>query len=455
MKKTNLTILSIFISILITACGSGAPRGISDNAYGNLKSFSQITMGGEPSNTPIPVNVLQDRIASAVCPGIIPESALVIANNIAGGTLAALLCADNQTQIESMSYLGGLDIKKFIESNSLGITGANLYQITYNTQGQPYYYSGGAVTNETVSGLVVMPQGIAAESIKGIVLFYHGTAFSKNGVPSMQDTGTQYTLASIYASQGYIAIAPDYVGQGINAGVMHPYVLYAQTNALSGLNMLTATRQFLAQNNLVAESKSLNLYLTSYSEGGAYAVWGSRLLQNENASILAKNNLNLKLTVGISGAYDLSGSMIPYAYDNSNNSQQESLNYYNASPGIFESSPYYVTESNPIAESAHIPPYIQQGYANLNIGTSKAALASYAFVSFITYNYTPTAYPLFFANDDFFNMKSCLNLPAFMTGNNITDACPITDSLPNLFMNYGNAFYESIMARVLVAYWQL
>ncbi|MFO0319692.1 MAG: hypothetical protein ACK5Z5_04730, partial [Neisseriaceae bacterium] len=333
--------------------------------------------------------------------------------------------------------------------------------ITYNTPGQANRYSGGGVTNETVSGLVIVPQGISASNVKGVVLFYHPTVFSKHDVPSMQDSKMQIMLASIYASQGYITIAPDYVGQGVDSSVMHPYVLYPQNNALNGINMLKATRQFLAtesalSGSVVPASQYMNLYISSYSEGAPYALWASRMLQGSEANMLANNNLNLKLTVGIEGAYDLTGSMIPFSYSTSNNSQLSNLNYYNASPGMLESSDFYLPGIAAIPPSfPKIESGMQQTLANIYMAVSKSSLSGYAFVSFITYDFTKAAFPLFFPNNNFFNMSGCLSLESYVTSAVLTSLpsivrkdCPIRDTLANLFMNpsYSDAAISGTIA---------
>ena len=200
--------------------------------------------------------------------------------------------------------------------NTQAIRKINAYDISYNTTG---------VKGEkrTVSGGVIIPE---IRKIKGIVLFYHSTEITKHNVPSCfyngttlpsycdiggQVFGSNYVieLGSVFASQGYIVVMPDYIGQGIDSSVIHPYVAFPEVNARTGLDMLAATRNLLK--NLGYTNTQLNLFISGYSEGGAYAMWASKLLQTNSSDILSKNKLTLKATAPISGVYDLANSQLP------------------------------------------------------------------------------------------------------------------------------------------------
>ena len=440
MKYINIFFTGL-ISFVLFACSNGAARtGINPEAYGQLQSFESLDSitstgvlhaGVTPLGACFNVNLESN-------PNVVTTTGLSSAN-------AESVCASNVAYIQNINesslfnMSGATNLSNFVVNNTASVTGVQKYKIIYNTPGQAYGFGGGAVSNETVSGLVIVPQG---GTIKGVVLYYHGTIFSKNDVPSNPSSSAggydAWMLSTIYASQGYIVVAPDYVGQGVDVGVMHPFVLYAQTNALSGIYMLPALKQMLAglSTTITLPSK---LYISSYSEGGGYALWASRLLQGQYASVLSNTGMSLKRTVGISGPYDLSGSMIPYAYNISNNSQNPALNTYNASPGITSASPY---NTNGLPAPLDTLSGLQQTIANYAMSGSKAALGSYAFAAFINYNYTQAAYSVFFQPDGFANMTACLDTTTYLAGNPISaTSCPITDTLANLFMKskYKNA----------------
>jgi len=455
------------VMLLLYACGGGTNR-TNEVSFGNLQSFSQIGIGGEESSSTVSVTDLQNLSDQLVCNGIKESNLLLDDATLSGNPqTGANLCQANNNYITSNSEIFGFDgttesnsLDSFVSSNGLGITGVNMYRIIYNTPGQVGYYNGGAVFSQQVSGLVLVPQGVARSALKGIVLYYHQTSLDKIGVPSFKDVETQAMLAAIYASQGYIVVAPDYVGQGINTEVMHPYVVFPQTNALDGLNMVRATRQFLASESVINIDNAperlplddnQDLYITGYSEGGPYAIWASRLLQGENANMLLQNHLSLKHTVGMSGAYSLSKVMLPYAYAEVNNSSDASLNIYNANPGMFESSAFFL--SGQITEFGKIESGMQQSIAALDLAVDKASLASYAFVSLGYYNFVSSAYSVFFPNRGFFNMSNCLDLSKYLfsvfnveSPSIVATACPIQDSLPNLFLNSAPNYNEANIA---------
>lgn len=200
----------------------------------------------------------------------------------------------------------------------------NAYTVVYQTiglKGEP----------RTVSGGILVPN-TDKDKIKGIVLFYHPTDVSKFNMPScflnaqnlpgychISNTvhGSVYVedLGGIFASQGYVVVMPDYIGQGIDSSIMHPYIAFPRINAKTGIDMLPSVRQLL-KNLGFENSTRFAVFPTGYSEGGAYSLWASKLLQNSEQSILSDNNFSLGLTAPISGAYDLSGAQIPLQFAN-------------------------------------------------------------------------------------------------------------------------------------------
>ncbi len=218
-------------------------------------------------------------------------------------------------------------------------------KFTDNVQAYRIIYSTSGAHNEfrSVSGGVLIPN-LSMDKIKGIILYYHPTDVTKHHVPScfkndkelpsycQGNTSYYGEELGIIASQGYIVVMPDYVGQGYDSSVIHPYILYPKVNAQSGLNMLTATKTLLREINF-SDNLPKNLYISGFSEGAPYALWTSRLLQGTSANILTNNNLTLKNTIGISGAYDLKKAQLPMAADNISTDGENPyhiLNTYNA-----------------------------------------------------------------------------------------------------------------------------
>jgi hypothetical protein len=439
MKQLRLLLLNVLLGTTLVACNGGV-----DRANTNVNTYGHLIKTSDPLNSGYSLAFLQGGVQPlGVCFSITNE------NGSPPSPLNNALCGLNNQYIQSAgaSQLFNMnssnhDLSNFITNNSAGVTTVTPYQLIYNTPGQPYLFAGGSPSNEQVSGLILVPNNGA--TIKGIVLYYHGTVLDKTGVPSTKDDPeglrTAYILAAVYASQGYIVVAPDYVGQGEDAQVMHPYAVYPQVNALSGIFMLNAAQKFLTQNYpamVPPQDQPLSLYITSYSEGGAYALWASRFLQNDYAAILTNNNLELKRTVGISGSYNLSGVQLPFVYQNSNNykpaaNPRENRVNYNVSPGM---------TTAPLSGALCIGDEFcssQVGAANFNMAVSKANLASYAFTSFINYHYNSAAFDVFFkSNTDFLSMNTCLNFVTYLSNGPINIInCPYNGmQLQQLFTN--------------------
>lgn len=257
---------------------------------------------------------------------------------------------NTDTSVKLVTSYNSKDLKQYINNQTICKTGTNIEACSTNKQNlanqfnfnvnqitrnhiskinaYSIIYKSPGVDEElrTLSGGILIPDS-SINKIKGVVLFYHPTEFTKYNVPScftnasdlpgycqISETkhGSNYAmqLGGVFASQGYVVVMPDYIGQGIDSSIMHPYVINPQVNARSGINMLADTRKLLKHLGL-NNAKPLNLFITGYSEGGAYALWASKLLQNSSTDILSINNYNLRMTAPISGAYDISGTQIP------------------------------------------------------------------------------------------------------------------------------------------------
>ena len=429
--------IAVLGSALIGCNSGGSQRTGGDQGYGQL-----VSGGNAESNTtwalqPVPgytYSESQGYIVSMAGLNIAFATAAVntyLDPSAITGPQAALK-SDNESYVNNTTSIFGLPSNVVIQfpsgvktgyvahqANAAGVSTAKLDTITYTTPSAPFLFAGGASSIETVSGLVVLPSDangkpLAESQIKGVVLYFHPTVLSKAGIPSgygnshtqlpngfasWDDQATFYTqfeLASIYASDGYIVIAPDYLGQGIDTSAVHPYVLLPEPNALSGIYMLQALNTYLKQNYSInlANTKKKSLFISSYSEGGGYALKAASLLDDKYASVLANTGLKLKGTVGVSGAYDLTHEELPFAFADVINPggaypDTSPNNPWNASPGC--------EESNPICIGLNqIPGYAQsyRAWAQYDMASAKPPLGTYMVNTLVTYDYTPAAYDL-------------------------------------------------------------
>ena len=125
---------------------------------------------------------------------------------------------------------------------------------------------------------------VAPASLKGLIHCFHRTTVQRSAVPSSFTIVGSKTnldnegilLAAVWASQGYVVVMPDYLGLDDDRTHPHPYVLYPGVDAQSGLAMVNAARSLLATSYGI--TGGLPLFITGYSEGGAYALQSEQMM---------------------------------------------------------------------------------------------------------------------------------------------------------------------------------
>ena len=147
------------------------------------------------------------------------------------------------------------------------------------------------------SGLLTLPDDDA--TVFPMAAYMHGTALDRDRVPSNVVTEERFLVYAL-ATSGYIVVAPDYLGYGINES-FHPYV-HAASEASAGRDMIAAVREFLDQESIRHTGQ---LFVTGYSQGGHAASALHRDIQ-EN-----RDSLGYDVTAGahLSGPYSISGVM--------------------------------------------------------------------------------------------------------------------------------------------------
>jgi len=108
-------------------------------------------------------------------------------------------------------------------------------------------------------------------------------------------------VAGLFASGGFVLVAPDYVGLGESAGP-HPY-LHASTEASASLDLLTAVRRAARAARITLPS---SVYLTGFSQGGQTALAVARAIEMDSDS-----PWHVAAVAPIAGPYDLSGTEFP------------------------------------------------------------------------------------------------------------------------------------------------
>lgn len=161
------------------------------------------------------------------------------------------------------------------------------FTLTYTTS-----YKGEPVA---ASGLIMVPVGITSDA--PIVSLQHGTEFRKDDAPSVKGG---FQGLEFFASAGYIALMPDFLGYGTSQSIFHPY--YDKAHASSTvIDLIKAAKEFLNQEEIAFNEQ---LFLAGYSEGGYVTLAAAKEI-DENP----EHGLNVTAVAAGAGGYDLPGML--------------------------------------------------------------------------------------------------------------------------------------------------
>ena len=141
----------------------------------------------------------------------------------------------------------------------------------------------------TVSGKLMYPKD---GKIKNLIIVSHYTIGAQAESPS-----ESFNPEGIFATMGYAVAIADYIGYGVTADQVHPY-LQAHTTALNVIDMGLASRALLNKRGLKCESDSI--ILCGYSQGGATTMYVQYMLENE-----INTDFKIKKNYAGSGPYDI------------------------------------------------------------------------------------------------------------------------------------------------------
>jgi dienelactone hydrolase len=143
--------------------------------------------------------------------------------------------------------------------------GVDTYQVVYRTidaYGKP----------TIASGLLALPRN-GARKLR-TVSYTHGTEINRNYAPSLWSDVWAVAPAITYASAGFAAVAPDYLGQGLGPG-LHPY-MDVPSEATAAVDLLRAARTFAPTTGRELQPQ---VYVTGFSQGATAAMGLARALQ--------------------------------------------------------------------------------------------------------------------------------------------------------------------------------
>jgi len=174
----------------------------------------------------------------------------------------------------------------------------NIHYIEYGTVG-------GAGEKTNASGALMVPAGDAAgcSGPRPVVLYAHGTttdrAYNIADITESARPGAAEgsLLAAMYAAQGFIVVAPNYVGYDVSKLGYHPY-LNADQQSKDMIDVLTAARKALPR---IGGQDGGKLLITGYSQGGHVAMATHRALQAANQPVTASAPMSGPYALGAFG----------------------------------------------------------------------------------------------------------------------------------------------------------
>jgi acetyl esterase/lipase len=156
-----------------------------------------------------------------------------------------------------------------------------MYHIEYATVG-------GANEATTASAALMVPTGFgsACTGKRPIVLYAHGTTTDRSfNMTNMQNAET-LILAALFASQGYIVVAPNYAGYDTSTLPYHPYLI-ADQESKDMIDALAAARTALPLASATLTKDSGELFVTGYSQGGYVAMATHRAMEAAGMKVTA------------------------------------------------------------------------------------------------------------------------------------------------------------------------
>ena len=171
-----------------------------------------------------------------------------------------------------------------------------VYHLTYQTSDPQ-----GNIT--PASGALMVPSSSSDSGCTGgrpIVLYAHGTTTDRNfnlAQLDAADSAEGVLLAAVFAAEGYIVVAPNYLGYDNSTLGYHPYLIAAQQSK-EMIDALTAARAALPTSDVPGSTDGGKLFITGYSEGGYVAMATHSAMQSGGITVTA--------SAPMSGPYALS-----------------------------------------------------------------------------------------------------------------------------------------------------
>lgn len=197
-----------------------------------------------------------------------------------GQLLATPTMAGSYSAADLLSLLSSDPLGKLLLQLTFSPTcTVNVYHMQYETVG-------GAGEATTASGALMVPTGSAAscQGPRPLVVYAHGTNASKTfNMADLNGNSEALLMASVFASQGYIVVAPNYAGYDTSMLSYHPY-LNGDQQSKDMIDSLAAARSAY---KTASTSDSGKLFITGYSQGGYVAMATHKAMQAAGTVVTA------------------------------------------------------------------------------------------------------------------------------------------------------------------------
>jgi len=248
---------ALLATLCLTACGSDND---SDMAGASPTPTPTPTPSPTPTPTPSPTPQRGDLLENppAQVASYAPSDLLSLAGqNDVGKALVDLVTAPKCTVI--------------------------VHQLKYQTVG---------ATGEgaSASGAIMVPSGsdAACTGARPLLLYGHGTSTDRAfNMASLSNSNPEaIAIALEFAAQGYVVIAPNYVGYDSSSLTYHPF-LVADQQSKDMIDALKAARSALPLSSSSSVTDNGKLFVTGYSQGGYVAMATHRAMQAAGTTVTA------------------------------------------------------------------------------------------------------------------------------------------------------------------------
>jgi hypothetical protein len=212
-------------------------------------------------------------MSAAPTPGTLSSPPTLLSTISATDLLTQLTGAASGSQLQQLLSMVGSPVCDIL-----------VYHMDYATVG-------GAGEATTASGAVMVPSGShsGCTGARPIVLYAHATAtdrgFNIADLTNEQNAEGLF-LAAVFASQGYIVVAPNYAGYDTST-LPYSAFLVGDQQAEDMIDSLRAARSALPTAGAATTTDGGKLFITGYSQGGYVALATHRAMQAAGMPVTA------------------------------------------------------------------------------------------------------------------------------------------------------------------------